>query len=502
MSLDSPDAPIAQAALTPQEAVLYGAQDLTLFGRIFFPKTFRQESPDMHKDMSKRLASGSRQVMFLVFRDGAKTTLLRVFVAQRVSYAISRTIMFVSVSQDHAIHSLRWLKRQIERNAAWVATFGLKPGKKWTDEWIEIENTVDNVTVNILAAGITGQIRGFNLDDFRPDLIVADDILTEENTATEAGRKKMEALFYGGLVNSLVAETEAPWAQIVLAQTPMVGTDLAMKAVSDPDWNSAVYGCFDENGKSRWEAKFPTEKLQLARKNAIISGRYKLWAREKECKIVKSEEQVLNSDNYKFWETIPQGTVRFISIDPASSDKKKADQHVTLAIAVRGPDVYVLAYRLSKGTMPDKASASFFELVTMFAPITRAGAEAIGYQRTLAWYIDTEMRRRRIFVPLERIQDQRSKADRILQHIPVLLAYGHLYIHHTMTELIAQTDDYDPSVDEQSDDILDALAMACRLAGPMLKTPYLVSDSNTLEGEFREINEDEYEPLNVIGGAP
>jgi len=49
---------------------------------------------------------------------------------------------------------------------------------------------------------------------------------------------------------------------------------------------------------------------------------------------------------------------------------------------------------------------------------------------------------------------------------------------------------------------LDALAMACRLAGPMLKTPYLVSDSNTLEGEFREINEDEYEPLNVIGGAP
>lgn len=502
MAIDSPDTAQAPTVITPQEAVLYGAQDLTIFGRVFFPKTFRQESPEMHKDMSRRLASGSRQVLFLVFRDGAKTTLLRVFVAQRISYAISRTIMFVSVSQDHAIHSLRWLKRQIERNAPWTITFGLRPGKKWTDEWIEVENTVENVTVNILAAGITGQIRGFNLDDFRPDLIVADDILTEENTATEAGRKKMEALFYGGLVNSLMAETEAPWAQIVLAQTPMVGSDLAVKAVTDNDWNAAVYGCFDENGKSRWEEKFPTEKLLLLRKNAIMAGRYKLWAREKECKIVKSEEQTLNSDNYKFWDAIPKGTVRFISIDPASSDKKKADQHVTLAIAVRGPDVYVLAYRLSKGTMPDKASASFFELVGMFAPILKAGAESIGYQRTLAWYIDTEMRRRRMFIPMERIQDQRSKADRILQHIPVLLAYGHLYIHASMSELITQTDDYDPSVDDQSDDILDALAMACRLAGPMLRTPYL-TDDNTMEGDFRELdNEDDFEPLNYDGGSP
>ena len=52
--------------------------------------------------------------MFLVFRDGAKTSILRAFTLQQVCYSISKTVMFVSASQDHSIHSLRWLKRQVK----------------------------------------------------------------------------------------------------------------------------------------------------------------------------------------------------------------------------------------------------------------------------------------------------------------------------------------------------------------------------------------------------
>lgn len=483
--------------LTPEEAVRLGAEDLTVFGSIFFPKTCRQRSPAMHVDMGRKLYAPTRFNSFLVYRDGAKTTMLRLFVAQRIAYAISRTIFFVSASQNHSIHSIRWMKRAIERNPLYASTFGLRPGGKWTDEWIEIVNEIDDVSINLMAAGLTGQIRGFNIDDYRPDLIVADDILTEETTATPQAREKTEELFHGALVNSLQAETEAPHAKVVLLQTPFHKDDLAMKCSQDPMWNPTVYGILDENGESRWPEKFPTASILRERDSAFRQGRKRLWMREKMCQIVKSEEVTLNTDLLKYWnDSLPAGLLKFIAIDPASSDKTKADKNVVMCIGVRGQDVYVLGYHAAKAVMPDECANQFFNLASRFPPIVRLGVESISYQRTLKWYIENEMRQRRILVPVEEIQDRRSKADRILQHIPGLLSYGHLYIHPSMLALIQEMDDYDPTVKEQKDDILDALAMAIRLAGPMLQSPYVV------EGEATVIDEAEYEMLSYNGGAP
>lgn len=85
--------------ISPQEAVRLGATSLTRYGRIFFPKTFRQSSPLMHEDMGKALNNRDyRYVAIEVFRDGAKTTLLRTFTSQRIAYGISRTIRSASYS--------------------------------------------------------------------------------------------------------------------------------------------------------------------------------------------------------------------------------------------------------------------------------------------------------------------------------------------------------------------------------------------------------------------
>lgn len=482
--------------ISQEEAVRLGAQDFVAYGTIFFPKTFRQESPEMHREIGRQLYAQHRKTAIIVFRDGAKTTLTRVFVSQRIAYCISRTIMFVSVSQEHSIHSLRWLKRQIERNTKWAQTFGLRPGGKWTDEWIEVYSEIEDVTMNILAVGITGQIRGFNLDDFRPDLIVCDDILTEENTKTEQQRKKIEDLFHGAIVNSLQAETEAPHAKVVLLQTPFHDKDVAMQCAGDPAWHPLVLGIFDENGQSRWPAKFPTAAVLAEKEEALRMGRKRLWMREKECKIVKSEDVTLNTDLLQYWTEIPPRLLKFISIDPASSDKKKADNNVVLCAGCRGPDVFVLAYRASKGTMPDQCATTFFDMATRFPPIVRAGVEAVAYQRTLKWYIEQEMRQRSLWVPTELIEDRRHKADRILQHIPGLLRYGHLHVHASMNELINEMDEYDPTVEEQTDDILDALAMAIKLMGPLLQSSYII------EGEARVIDEESYIALECNGGCP
>jgi hypothetical protein len=477
-----------------EDAVALGAESLSLFGALFFPRTFRQDTPPFHDDIGARLYSASRFNAFEIFRGGAKTSLLRVFTAQRIAYAISHTIQYISVSQGHAMFSVRWVRRQIEHNKKFASAFGLRPGKKWTDEWCEIVHEVNGEIITMLALGITGQVRGFNPDDFRPDLIVLDDVIADENSATPEQRAKLSSLIHGAVVPSLAPTSEAPLAKLVFINTPMHRDDEIEKALLDPKWNGVRYGCYDEAGNSRWPTRFPLDVLLQEEESARATGRYRIWAREMKCELVSGEDKAIDVTKLEFWTTLPEGMTRVISIDPASSDSKGADDNVIMTVGFSGLDVYVIAFHADKGVMPDAASTHFFEQVMTFTPIQRAVVEKVAYQRTLKWYIEQEMAKRRVFVPMDGIDDRRRKADRIMQAIPGLVAYGHLYVHASMKKLIEQMDDYDPKIVEQADDLLDALAMAITAINPALR-------NTTIDGEFSVVDESAYEDLN-FGGCP
>jgi predicted phage terminase large subunit-like protein len=475
--------PTDLVALTPHEAIRAGASSLRMFGRLFFPKTFRQDSPGFHDEIGAALYAPTRFNAFEVFRGGAKTSLLRVFTAQRVGYAVSRTIMYVSVSQAHAVHSIRWLKRAIMYNRAYADTFQLTRGDKWTDELIEIRHGIDDVPITVMAMGITGQIRGFNIDDYRPDLIIADDVLNEENTGTSEQRQKTENLFFGALLNSLAPASEAPMAKAVLLQTPLHQDDIAEKCLRDPQWHGIRYGILDEVGQSRWEIRFPTEQLKKDKESAILRRQYQLWMREMECQIVAGEDTTFDVDRLGFWDILPEDMVIVIAIDPASSDNPDADFNVVIVVGFHGPNIYVLDYYAERGVMPDAVATRFFEFIWRFRP-RKAAVESIAYQRVLKWYLEQEMLKRRTFLPIDAVQDRRKKSDRIIQALAGPLHMGCVYVKPGHTDLIDQMRNYNPADDTEHDDILDALAMAVTSINPAARE---------LEGEYENLGYDEDE---------
>lgn len=479
-----------QVQLTPQDAVLLGAQSLRMFGTLFFPKTFRQDSPGFHDEIGTALYSPSRFNAFEVFRGGAKTSLLRVFAAQRVGYAISRTIMYVSVSQAHAIHSIRWLKRAIMFNQLYSGTFQLQKGDKWTDELIEIRHGIDDVPITVMALGITGQIRGFNVDDYRPDLIIADDILSEENTATLEQRQKIEALFFGALLNSLAPTSESPAAKAVLLQTPLHQSDVAETCMKDPQWHGLRFGVFDEHGQSRWEARLPTEQLKKDKESAILRRQYQLWMREMECQIVAGEDTVFDVTRLQYWTVLPEDMTVVLAIDPASSDKPDADFNVVIAVGFHGPNIYVLDYYAERGVMPDAVAAHFFQFIWQFRP-RKAAVESIAYQRVLKWYLEQEMLKKRTFLPIDAVQDRRKKSDRIIQALAGALHMGCVYVKASHNDLIEQMQNYNPTDDTEHDDILDALAMAVTSINPAARE---------LEGEYEVLEFEEDMELDRYTG--
>ena len=477
--------------LDAKEAVQLGARSLRAFGRLFLPRTFRQASPAFHDEIGAALYSPARYNAFQIFRGGAKTSLLRAFTAQRIAYGISRTIMYVSISQAHAVHSIRWLKRQVEFNRRLADTFQLRKGSKWTDELIEIVHGIDSIPITVMAMGITGQIRGFNIDDYRPDLIVADDILNEENTATREQREKTEALFFGALVNSLAPQSESPFAKAVLLQTPLHRDDLSEKCMRDPQWHGVRFGCFDEHENSRWEERFPTHTLRAEKASAILRRHYAIWMREMECQLVASEEAHFDTTRLQYWDVLPEGMSVVLAIDPASSDSPDADFNVVMAVGFHGANVYVLDYYAERGVMPDVVAARFFELIWRWRPL-KAAVESISYQRVLKWFLEQEMLKRRVFIPIDAVQDRRRKSDRILQELPGLVHMGCLYIKPNMTELVDQMSNYAPGRDADHDDILDALAMAITSNNPALRE---------LEGEYTRLDEELYAPV-AVGACP
>ena len=443
------------------EVVAHAAIDSIFFCQKFFPKTFRQPSAPFHKDLWHLLDNPEyRYVNVIVGRDGAKTTTLRAFAAKRIGYGISRTILYIGASQDKAKQSVGWLKTQVLANRGWSETFGLKRGKPFSDEHVVILHGPDGHVVHVLAYGITGSTRGVNLDDWRPDLIIVDDCMNDENSATPEQRHKIINLVLGAIKESLSPASESPDAKMVLLNTPQDFEDLSQEALKDSQFQSASFGCWTretedlpiEEQESSWPQRYPSEVLRKEKLAAIQRNRYSIFAREKECRLVTSETSAFRQEwlNYFGSEEEEKEPPRHemwveLIIDPVPppSDVQIAkglvgkDYEALTVVGRWHNKYYVLETIYNRGHQPNWTVATFFELCNRWQP-RKVIVEAVAYQATLAWLLREGMRRTGRFYPVEEFKDRRKKIDRIKDSISGPASNGALFVRRTQTTLISQ----------------------------------------------------------------
>lgn len=474
-----------------KEAVKLGAVDGVFYSRYFFPKTFRQPSPPMHRDMWERIDKrGKRLKALKCFRGSAKTTIARSLASKRIAYADTRTMLFVGKSEAAAKRSLRWLMKQVQFNTHWSQAFGLSPGAKWNEEHLEINHELAGHTISILPMGMTGSIRGINLDDWRPDFILVDDPCDTENTATPEARKKTADLFFGDLVNTLAPSSECPDAQVLLLQTPLNAEDLIEMACRDPSWATATYGCFANDGESRWPERFSTDFLRQDKESFIQRNQLSLWMREMECKVIASELASFKSEWLKYWNILPDYMTYVLAIDPASSESKTADDTAMMVVGFKGPDIYIVEERTYRGYDFDKFAADYIALLMKYRP-RKVAVESIAYQRTLAWHLRNAMEKYGVYAVIEEVEDRRKKSDRIIQALSGPASFGHVYCKANQFKFIQQFTDYGPLA-KIHDDVLDAVAIA-------VTANTMNYSDGALEAEFERL-EDEEKYIPVVAG--
>lgn len=497
--------PAAPSQMTVAEAVALGAVDNEIYARTFFPNTFRQPSPEFQKEIWRDLDDPSiRHSNQRIFRGGAKTTISRVATSKRIAYGVSKTILYIGASEGAAARSGAWLRNAVERNKLWAGTFNLSPGRKWTDTEFEIWHDTLKTNIWAIFVGITGNIRGINFDDYRPDFIVCDDILTDENCATLEQREKISSLVHGAVKKSLAPVVDDPNAKLVMLVTPQHKEDVSSIAKKDPTWKTLEYGCWTDETKdfdvarqvSRWEERLPTATLREEKLAAIAINQLSTFTREMEVKLVTKENASFRSEwlQYITQPGIIPNCANVLAIDPTPppSEKQIAKGHIGDDFEVlhvwgrRGDNYYLQERRASRGESPDWTITNAFELAIRYR-VMMIVVETVAYQRTLKWLLEKEMARRRIFFQILPFVGG-NKYARIRATFAGPASQGKVFVRPEDTPFIEQFDTY-PSVDH--DDELDAGSIAL---GALIN-PFAAAGSDEEQSAA-------VEPLHVVRGAP
>jgi hypothetical protein len=480
-------------ALMPQseeislnELIQLTAVDSSLFAKTFFPKAARHSSPSFDKRVWASL--DDPRIRFLnqrMFRGSAKTTRGRIFTAKRIAYGISRTILYVGASEPHASRSIQWLRAAVEHNAFFRDTFALRPGRKWHETEIEIFHGVDERPIWVLGVGITGNIRGINFDDYRPDLIFLDDVITDENAATLEQREKINDLVLSALKNGLASEVDEPNAKMIMQQTPIHREDASAQAAMDEQWHTDTVGCWTpetaelplDQQVSAWEEMFPTATLRADKLAAIKRNKLSLFTREMECRLVSAETSSFRPNWLRHYENPPKGAACILIIDPVPPPTERQleknllgkDYESICVVGRKAGEYYVLEYRTGRGHDPNWTVATALELAHRWR-VMRIGVIAVGYEAVLENLLRMEMMRRRVFHAVTNIPTRsKSKFYRILAALSGPASQGMLWCHPSQDEFISQFTEYGPGYTGH-DDVLETVAAGVQeLASPFLE---------------------------------
>lgn len=172
----------------------------------------------------------------------------------------------ISNTADQAKKVLRAIRTHIESNPRVAEVFpDLKPSTRTEDPWGSDAITVERDTISkdatLQALGAHGAIVGSRLD-----LIVIDDILDYENTATEAQRKKLLEWLETSV---LTRATEG--ASIWFIGTPWADGDLIEELTARPGWavlrHAAVHNPDDHHDSwvPLWPQQWSLERLLKTR---------------------------------------------------------------------------------------------------------------------------------------------------------------------------------------------------------------------------------------------
>ena len=173
-----------------------GRLDLQFFARFYLKHHFTDPPARLHDDIFTDIETmvnspGPRYEVMAVFRGAGKSTIDTLALPiWCVAYGLRHYIPIISDSNDQAKQHLSSIKSEFDTNQRILEDFGALRGVRWQEEDIE---TANFCKVQALGQGM--KFLGRKYHQWRPDLIVLDDIENPEDILSETQRRGLESWF-------------------------------------------------------------------------------------------------------------------------------------------------------------------------------------------------------------------------------------------------------------------------------------------------------------------
>lgn len=448
-----------------------GAIDMEFFGRAYFPHYFSRPSPEFHRELDAIWQQGVLKGRYPLTAADTKTISrlpgVRRAVAAPRGHAKSTNLTFkgtmhstlygykhypiiISDSSEQAEGFLDNIRVEFEENTAILEDFGPLAGSVWRSNVL-----VTKTNIKIEAIGSGKKIRGRKHRNWRPDLIILDDVENDENVRTPEQRKKLKDWF-----DKAVSKCGDDYTDIVYIGTLLHYDSLLAKTLANPAYRSIKYKAVIRFSQAddlwqQWETIFTdlanddreADALAFfqAHKAAMLEGTQVLWEEklsyydlmvmrvsEGEASF-NSEEQnePINPDDCLFMEEwfdyYNEAEVNFGDpafdffgfIDPSLGKTKRSDFSaiVTLAKHRSSGYMYVVDADIER-RHPDRIIADVLAKERWLRASFGHGYRKLGAETNqFQWFLKEELAKASakagLYLPIEEVQQTSDKVMRI-----------------------------------------------------------------------------------------
>jgi len=472
-----------------------------LFARLFLPHYCRSPESGFHREMYELLGGAVRggegqRIAVAAPRESAKSTLATLFLPLWcICYPETARRHFILIAGDtlaQAQQHIGDIKIELESNPRLAESFpGLRgPGPLWTRDEIVTRNGI-----KVTARGTGGYIRGLRNRQWRPDLLIGDDLENDVNSRTAEQRDKITEWFFKAFSKSASKEAVIVVIGTVLHTDSLLPRLLANPAFYGRKWQGVIAWSAETGLWEQWERLYtdlsqpPRQRREradsffAANRERMLDGTQVIWPAHRsyydlmklrvaegpasfdseiQNEPVNPRDCLFQSEWFRFFEESELDTADLTlvaAVDPSLGGAGRYND--PSAIICLGRDklgaVYVLDAEIEKRS-PDSIIEAVLELYSRRAPAL-IGVESVQFQE----FFKDELRRRAkeagIYPPVRGIKSTKDKLLRI-QRLQPLVCNGTLRFQKRQHALLDQLRLFPKA---EHDDGPDALEMALQM---------------------------------------
>lgn len=422
----------------------------------------------MFADIEGLMSGKYREILWLMFRESAKTSFAKGFITWLICFGKRKYINVDSFDKENSERILFDIVLELQTNNRIKADFGeLFNTKRDPNEITQkrISNFITSNGIRVEAHSTQESVRGRLHGHQRPDCLLLDDFETNKTKDSQAYTEQVISHineFKAGLDSTAIILylgnyiTEHGSIQTLLdrAQTDqrLMIRNVPVIAADKPTW-PAKYALTDEEAKATGKVSLEDKQRQLG--SYVFS--YEMMNQpidESQAEFKRDRAQHVTDEEVKKLDTLC-----YITVDSAVSEKESADYTgITINRVSTENKWYVYSYRLKVNTK--ELIEHFFYLHKMYRPQLLA-LEETTFTMAIQPFLEDEMRKRNVFLSLFALKHKHLQKETRIRGLIPRWESGSIFLVGPNTELL---DEMRTFPNGQHDDVLDSLSYQLQVA--------------------------------------